>query len=210
MNRPARVRSIDVLDLFASAIGTFGSEANVALDQLRMDLQRAIQWIQYDQKEHWVHELRLAEQAVTDAKLELERRRMFHMDGQRPSCREQEKALEAAKRRVAAARLKLEAVKRWSRLLEHEAMECRSGVAALAQWLQTDVPRAVTSLRRMSGALESYVGQASSQDASAEPAASSGPESEAEAVAGGEAIQPPAAPAAGDRAVREPELAKES
>jgi hypothetical protein len=157
MNRPAHVRSIDALEHLAVAVRAFAQEASVALDDLRMDLHRAGQWIQYDQKEYWTQEIRRSEQAVTEAKLNLERRRMFRIGDQQPSCREQEKALEAAKRRLAAARQKLEAVKRWTRLLEHESMECRSALAPLARWIQTDVPRATSRLKRMSGALESYV-----------------------------------------------------
>ncbi len=157
MTRPARVRSIDALDHLAAAVRAFGAEAAVALDELRMDLHRAIQWVQYDQKDYWTQELRRSEQAVTEAKLSLERKLMFRIGDQAPSCHEERKALDAAKRRVAAARQKLEAVKRWSRLLERQSMECRAGIAPLADWLQTDVPRAVTLLRRMTRALESYV-----------------------------------------------------
>jgi hypothetical protein len=51
----------------------------------------------------------------------------------------------------------LEAVKRWSRLLERESHECRSGIAPLADWLQADGPRALAMLKRLSLALESYV-----------------------------------------------------
>ena len=162
MNRPARVRSIDALDDLTAAVRAFAAEATVALDGLRMDLHRAIQWVQCDQKDYWSQELRRSEQAVTEARLSLERKRMFRIGDQAPSCREEEKALEAAKRRVAAAREKLEAVKRWSRLLERQSMECRAGIAPLSDWVQTDVPRAVTLLNRMSGALERYVGMESS------------------------------------------------
>jgi hypothetical protein len=162
MNRPARVRSIDALDHLTAAVRAFASEATVALDGLRMDLHRATQWVQCDQKDYWTQELRRSEQAVTEAKLTLERKRMYRIGDQAPSCREEEKTLEAAKRRVAVAREKLEAVKRWSRLLERHSMECRAGIAPLSDWVQTDVPRAVTLLNRMSGALERYVGMESS------------------------------------------------
>jgi hypothetical protein len=128
------------------------------LDDLRMDLHRILQWIEYDQKDYWTQELRRAEQAVTEARLNLERARMFRFGDSQPSCYEEKKALEAAKRRVELARSKLEAVKRWGRLMEHEATECRSAVAPLAHWVQTDAPRAAALLRRLSGALESYVG----------------------------------------------------
>jgi len=158
MSRSARVQSIDALDHLAVAVRMFAEEASVALADLGMDLHRAVQWIQHEQKDYWSEELRRAQAAVAEAKLNLERRRMFRVGEERPSCRAEEKALEAAKRRLDLAREKLEAVKRWTRLLEHEAMECRSAVAPLTHWLQADVPRATSALKRMSLALETYVG----------------------------------------------------
>lgn len=157
MGRSARVQSIDALNQLAAAIRVFAEEASAALADLGMDLHRAIQWVQYDQKEYWSEELRRAEAAVAEAKLHLERRRMFRMPGEQPSCRAEEKALEAARRRLEQARQKLEAVKRWSRLLDHHATEFRSALAPLTQWLQADVPQATALLKQMSLALESYV-----------------------------------------------------
>jgi hypothetical protein len=157
MTRSAKVQSIDVLDLLALAVRAFAQEASVALDDVRMDLHRALQWVQYDQKDFWSQESRRSQEAVAEARINLERKRMFRVGDQEPSCQEEKKALEAAKRRVERAREKLEAVKRWSRFLEHESHECRSGIAPLADWLQADVPRALAMLHRLSLALESYV-----------------------------------------------------
>lgn len=158
MSRSAQVRSLDALHRMAAAVRVFAEDSSVALDDLRMDLHRILQWIEYDQKDYWTQELRRAEQALTEARLNLERARMFRFGDSQPSCYVEKKALEAAQRRIEAARRKLEAVKRWGRLMEHEATECRSAVAPLAHWVQTDAPRAVALLRRLSGALESYVG----------------------------------------------------
>jgi hypothetical protein len=157
MSRSAKVQSIDALQHLGLGVRAFAEEASVALDDLRMDLHRAMQWIQYDQREYWTQELRRAQEAVTEAKLSLERARMFRFGDHEPSCHDEKRALEAAKRRVEAARQKLEAVKRWSRLLEHESTECRSAIAPLAHWVQTDAPRALAMLQRLSLALESYV-----------------------------------------------------
>jgi hypothetical protein len=157
MSRSAKVQSIDALQHLGLGVRAFAEEASVALDDLRMDLHRAMQWIQYDQREYWTQELRRAQEAVSEAKLSLERARMFRFGDHEPSCHDEKRVLEAAKRRVEAARQKLEAVKRWSRLLEHESTECRSAIAPLAHWVQTDVPRAVAMLQRLSLALESYV-----------------------------------------------------
>jgi hypothetical protein len=116
-----------------------------------------MQWVQYDQKDYWSQESRRAQEAVAEARINLERKQMFRFGGQEPSCQEEKKALEAAKRRVERAREKLEAVKRWSRLLERESHECRCGIAPLGDWLQADAPRALAMLKRLSLALESYV-----------------------------------------------------
>jgi len=157
MTAPANVRSIDALQRLGVALEVFQHEASVALDDLTMDLQRAIQWVEVDQREYWVQELRRAEAAVNEAKLNLSRKKMFRIGDREPACDEEKKALEMAKRRVERAREKLEAVRRWGRLLEREAVECKSGVAPLAQWVETDVPRAVAVLKQLTGALEAYV-----------------------------------------------------
>jgi hypothetical protein len=185
MNRSAEVRSIDALQRMASALRVFADEASIALDDLRMDLHRVIQWIEYDQKDYWTQELRRAQQRVAEAKLNLERARMFRFGDSQPSCYEEKKALEAAQRRVEIARAKLEAVKRWGRLLEHESTECRSAVAPLAHWVQTDVPRAAALLRRLTGALESYVGMELS-DRARPPGEGTAPASGEEAKTGDE------------------------
>lgn len=157
MNRAANVQSIDVMDQMAMAVRAFAQEASVALDDVRMGLHRALQWVQFDQKEFWVQESRRAQEAVAEARLNLERKRMFRFGDQEPSCHEEKKALEAAKRRADRAREKLEAVQRWSRLLDRESHECRAGIAPLADWIQTDVPRALAMLKQLSLALEHYV-----------------------------------------------------
>ncbi len=157
MSRAANVLSIDVVEQMARAVQAFAQEASIALDDVRMSLHRATQWVQYDQKEFWAQESRRAQEAVAEAKLNLERKRMFRFGDREPPCYEEKKALEAAKRRGERAREKLEAVRCWSRLLDREAHDCRSGIAPLAEWLQTDVPRALAMLRQLSLALERYV-----------------------------------------------------
>lgn len=169
MDRSANVRSLDALDRLAAAVRSFTEEATVALEELGMDVHRAIQWVQYEQKEYWSQQLLRAQEAVQEAKLCLERKRMFRVGDTKPSCHEEQLALDAAKRRLELTQQKLEAVRRWTRLLGHESMECKSGVAPLVHWLQTDAPRALAVLKRMRAALESYVSIQSSAEASPGP-----------------------------------------
>jgi hypothetical protein len=157
MSRAARVQSTDALRVFAAALRSFGDDASVALADLEMQVNRAIEWIRYEQKEYWTDQIRRAEAEVAEARLNLERKQMLQEPGERRSFWEEKKALEAAKRRLAVGRQKLEAVRRWTHLLEREFMEYKGGVAPLAGWLQSDLHRGLALLKRWSGALESYV-----------------------------------------------------
>lgn len=164
MSHAAQVRSIAALEELAAALRSLSAEMTVALEDLGMDLHRAIQWIEHDQRDYWAQEYRRAQEAVTEARIALERKRSMKIGDRQPSCDEEKKALEMAKRRVERARQKVETVRRWGRLLEHEATECRSGIAPLARWVETDVPRALSMLKHMSEALESYVGATLSRE----------------------------------------------
>jgi hypothetical protein len=157
MSRPAKVQSIDSLPVFAVSVRKFGEEASVALAELEAEVNRAIQWLRYDQKEYWSQRIRQSENEVAEARLNLERKQMLQDPDERRSFWEEKKALEAAIRRLRISREKLEAVRRWSHLLDREFMEYKGSVAPVAGWLATDLPRGLSLLKRLSGALESYV-----------------------------------------------------
>ena len=157
MSRSARVQSIDALGFFAGALRSFGDEASVALAELEAEVNRAIQWVRYDLKEYWTRQIRLAQTEVAEARLNLERKQMFQDPDERRSFWEEKKALEAAQRRLRVGQEKLEAVRRWTRLLDREFMDYKGNVAPLAGWLQADLARGLALLKRLSGTLESYV-----------------------------------------------------
>jgi hypothetical protein len=181
MSRSARVQSVDALRVFAAALRSFGEDAIVALSELEAEINRAIEWIRYEQKEYWGEQIRRAEAEVSEARLRLERKQMLQEPGDRRSFWEEKKALEVAKRRLALGRKKLDAVRRWTQVLEHEFMEYKGGVAPLAGWLQTDLHRGLALVKRWSGALESYVNLELPAEAEAPPAGPSEPQPPAEA-----------------------------
>lgn len=157
MGRSARVQSIDALGTLAAAVRSFGEEASVALAELEAEVNRAIQWVRYELKEYWTRQIRVAQGEVAEARLNLERKQMLQDPDERRSFWEEKKALEAAQRRLRVGQEKLEAVRRWTRLLEREFMEYKGNVAPLGAWLQADLARGLALLKRLSGALESYV-----------------------------------------------------
>jgi hypothetical protein len=167
----------------------FGEEAATALTDLELEVNRAIQWISCDLKEYWTQQVRKAQEQVAEARITLERKQMFRAGEERPSCIEEKKALEAAKRRLQLCQQKLEAVRRWSQVLAREFMEYKGRVAVLSGWLQTDLPKGLAVLKSMAGALETYV----QMDAAAAGVQGA---SDSSAEAGGTPQEGPAAPQA--------------
>lgn len=170
MSRAARVISIDVLERMVAALRVFEEEAAKALTDLDMEVRRAEQWVGEEQRDFWRNQVRRGEDKVAEARITLERARMFTtLPGERRSCVDEKKALDRAKRRLELSHEKVEAVRRWTYLLDRELLEYRGFVAQLASWLQVDLPRAVAALRRMQQALERYVLMESSVEAPMPP-----------------------------------------
>lgn len=164
MGRLAKVTSIDVIEHFAAALKGFGEDAKTALDGVDMELRRALNWIQREQKDFWTQRIRRGWDEVNIARKELERKMMFHVGDDRPSCHDERLALEAAKRRLQLAQQKLEAVKRWSHRAEREVNEYIGAVQQLRRWMEFDLPEAQADLARMARALEDYVALESSAE----------------------------------------------
>lgn len=170
MSRAARVISIDVLQRMVAALRVFEEEASKALTDLDMEVRRADQWVSEEQRDYWRNQVRRSEDKVAEARIALERARMFTtLQGERRSCVDEKKALDRAKRRLELSHEKVEAVRRWTHLLDREFLEYRGFLAQLASWLQVDLPRAVAVLKRMQLALERYVLMESSVEAPLPP-----------------------------------------
>ena len=116
MSGSANVNSIDAVARLAAALDRYKEETLVALDQLQMEIRRAIEWIGHERKDFWDREVRLGWQRVTEARTELQRRMTNQaVKDHKPACREEKLALEKAKRRLHVAEQKVELVRRWGR-----------------------------------------------------------------------------------------------
>ena len=81
-------------------------------------------WIHHDRKDYWERELRRSEDAVTQARVQLQQARTSRrVADHEPACDEEKRALARAKRRHETAQRKVEAVRRWTRAIEHAVDE---------------------------------------------------------------------------------------
>lgn len=166
MGRSARVTSIGVLQLMASSLQRFRSESASAMDDLDIEIHRALEWIHHERKDYWAMELRRSAENVTQARLQLQQAKISRrMAGHEPSCIDEQRALERAKRRFETAEEKIKAVKHWEYAIDRAVDEFRRARTHFGSWLDTDMVQAVAALNRMSESLESYISLEAPADA---------------------------------------------
>src|SRR6478672_2897055 len=104
MSRTANVNSISALERFRAALAQFSDESTQGLSTVDTQLRRFRDWLEHDQLKYWKHQIRVREDRVAEAKSDLHRCLAATIDPHRtPSCYQEKKLLEQAKRSLADA-----------------------------------------------------------------------------------------------------------
>lgn len=197
MSTQADVKSTDTLAFVKGAIASFMHETGQGLAEIEIQGQRAIDWITIDQAAHWKAEVRRAADMVNKAIKDLEHCRAFKKVGDnQPSCIEEKKALEKARRRLEYAEQKAEAVRRWTPVVQQQFRETCVRLVRFREVLDLDCPRAMARLEQMLRSLDAYaatVGPRGGDVGTGTPAA--GPTMARPPEASSAAPPPPASPA---------------
>lgn len=156
MSGSAHITSIDAVREFRTALQEYEPEMRDALDQLLLELQRGVDWLEQDRARYWPAEVQKASNAVIRAGQDLERCEMAFRAEDRRSCYEQRMALEAAKRRLRVAEQKVRAVRQWRIAVRREADTVHGRLLKMTDHLDTQFPRAIASLSRIIAALDKY------------------------------------------------------
>ena len=157
MNGSAGVHSVAALEELKNVIAKFQTEGKEALAVTEMAVNRSLEWFQNDLLKQWQSEYRKREEAVTNARADLERCRMQSFGDRTPDCTDQKVALKKAQLRLEEAEQKIKAVKKWSRILEEEVGEYRGPAQELGNVIAGELPKAIADLNRMLLALEAYM-----------------------------------------------------
>lgn len=152
----ASVHSLDALEHFKAAFDKFGDQSRQVLDCVEIEIQRTLDWLEGDQMTFWTAEVRRREEAVTAAKVELNRARMMAFEDS-PSCTDQVVALRKAKLRLEEAEETLKRLKQWCRVVREEVEEYRGRAQRLANLLEASLPQGDALLERMMVSIESYL-----------------------------------------------------
>lgn len=154
--RAANITSIDAIRSFAAALMQFEEAGEDALVQLELESRRPVAWIDA-LGVYWPREVRKASDALSEARIALEKCELTISGDERRSCYDERKALEKARRRLHTAEAKVQAVRRWKVQIRKEVEEFEVQIARLRQYFESDLSRGIAALKRMSAALDQYV-----------------------------------------------------
>jgi len=161
MSSQARVFNVDSLLDLREGLVRFKDEAQAALSSVDLELHRAAEWLE-ERSQYWRMEIRRAEEAVHNAKMELSRKKVFPIFDRTPDTSQEEKALKRAKERLERAEKKHQLCKGWGPQLRKAIGEYESQGRGLQNALEAELPRMLALLQRKVDALEAYRAVASS------------------------------------------------
>ncbi|HEY2412246.1 MAG TPA: hypothetical protein VGI40_08390 [Pirellulaceae bacterium] len=155
----ASVTSIDTLKAVKTALVQFCADVEAALVSMELEARRPVDWIEGDRARYWPQQARRASDAVQEGRQALVRCEVRVSSEDRPSCYDEKKALEKAKRRLQVAEDKSRIVHRWGSEMQKATEDFATQVARLRSYLETDVVKAIAAAERMAAALDKYTEQ---------------------------------------------------
>ena len=157
MSTQADIKSIDTLSLVKLALISYAHASSQALAEIEIEGQRGIDWITVDRAAYWKAEMRRAADGVNQAIKDLEHCRAYKKVGDNaPSCAEEKKNLEKARKRLQKTEEKLELVKRWTPVVLQQYRETCVRLVRFREVIDVDCPRAIARIEQMLTALENY------------------------------------------------------
>jgi hypothetical protein len=157
MSGQADVKSIDTLAFVKAAIASFAHESGQALGEVELEGRRGVEYVTMDRAAYWKSEVRRAGDAVNKAIKDLEHCRAFKKVGDNtPSCVEEKKNLDKARKRLEYAEQKEAAVRRWKPVVEQQFRETCVRLVHFREVIDVNCPKAMAVLERMLKALDSY------------------------------------------------------
>jgi hypothetical protein len=155
MNPAAHVTSVEGMADFQAALLNFTDRAKDVLTTADLELRRLIDWLA-ERAQYYQAEIRAAENAVFEAKTELNRKRMMRIGDRKPDTIDQEKALARAEAWLEHSQEMLARVRRWQREFPDHVLDYEGPARQLKFLLEAQVPQMSAFLTQKIEALEKY------------------------------------------------------
>jgi len=98
MSDSAQVKSIDALHYFRAAVVKFQETARQSVTSLEVELLKIMGWLERDRPNFWKREIETCYREMGEARVRLHKCRMRRVGDFRPTCFEEQKDLEKAKK----------------------------------------------------------------------------------------------------------------
>ncbi len=195
-DRIAKIDDLDVIKSLKRALIKFAETANVALTDAEGEVNRALMWLENEQRAYWEGQLRKRADHVERCKEAVRMKKLFKdSSGRTPSAVDEEKALRVAINRLDEAEQKQVNVKKFTNKLRKEILLYKGHVQRFATSVQNELPLAGAQLESLLDKLQQYVSlDTATEVKSAAPTASPAAASEIPGgMSRGEAPEPPEA-----------------
>ena len=156
MPEAANVKSIDAIRRFQAAVASFQEDARQCVSALELQLQKVMGWLERDRPGFWKREIENCYRELGEARVRLHRCKMRQVGDFRPTCYEERKAMEKAKRDLDFAQKQIPVVKFWNVNALHEANEYHGRASQLTQILEREIPQLLAILSHTIDRLEAY------------------------------------------------------
>lgn len=156
MSGSANVTSLDAICRFAAAVIQFQADARISLTAMDSQLRQVHNWLERNRPGFWKSEIENCSHEVAECRIRLHQCRMRKLGDFRPTCYEEQKALERAQQAYEFAQSQLPTVKHWIIQTQHESNEFRGRAGQLLQILDREIPRLIALLRHSVDRLEAY------------------------------------------------------
>lgn len=150
----AKVRSVESLEYFRSALIVFLAKARQSVGHAEDGVKRGRYWVEQDQFMHWTQEWKKRSRRLAQAQQELLSAKLAQFQD---SVMLQEKTMRRAKLEMAEAEEKLKAIKRWTREFDRTFDPAVKGLGRLDDFLHHDLPRGVAWLDQALKTLGAYM-----------------------------------------------------
>lgn len=158
MNQSANVTSIEAVHAFRAAMVKFEEDARDSIVSLELEIRRAVNWIEVDRRRYWPAQVKKASEEMAQARNALERCQLKYGSEEAPSCYEQKKNYERARRRLRYCEDQVRLVKQWIQTIRHELTLFDGQLAEMRLSVDSELPRAIAALTNLLNALERYAG----------------------------------------------------
>lgn len=149
----AHISDLDAIESFRSALVVFVSKTRQALESAQDAVKKTRGWLQTEQPQHWMAQIRQRQKKLDQAQAELMSAR-FSEFVDSPTV--QQMAVRKCRQALEEAQQKLERTKTWAREYDRAVAPITRKLEGLRDYLDNDLARAVAHLGEVQKILTAY------------------------------------------------------